>query len=212
MRGWHSCRDDKTERQDQITRSSSPELSGYPSKGHFHRVRDALKKDTERRKEEIRKLNKDVIHGGDVRSDAMVVTERYKKSSTEWQSFRTLYIYIYIYIYIGLTPDNVHDLGIVPCYPISEHDHPFATCSNFGSHRRKHDPRREQLHRFLTWMETLPPVYTGELDGIYTTTSTLLIFQSAYVLFTDLAGYPGVTFISDMTSPNRRENLNEEQR
>ncbi|KAJ5575834.1 hypothetical protein N7535_002760 [Penicillium sp. DV-2018c] len=61
-------------------------------------------------------------------------------------------------------------------------------------------------------METLPPVYTRELDGIYTTTSTLLIFQSAYVLFTDLAGYAGVTFISDMTSPNRREYLNEEQR
>ncbi|KAJ5823550.1 hypothetical protein N7447_005890 [Penicillium robsamsonii] len=46
-------------------------------------VRDALNKDTEYRK----KLNKDVIHGGDVRSDAMVVTGRYQKSSTEWQSF-----------------------------------------------------------------------------------------------------------------------------
>lgn len=71
-------------------------------------VRDALNKDTERRKQEIRRLNKDVIHGGDVRSDAMVVTERYKKSSTEWQSFRTLY---------GLTPDNVNDLGIVYKFP-----------------------------------------------------------------------------------------------
>jgi DNA repair exonuclease SbcCD ATPase subunit len=71
-------------------------------------VRDALNKDTERRKEEIRRLNKDVIHGGDVRSDAMVVTERYKKSSTEWKSFRTLY---------GLTPDNVNDLGIAYKFP-----------------------------------------------------------------------------------------------
>lgn len=71
-------------------------------------VRDALHKDTERRKEEIRRLNEDVMHGGDVRSDAMVVTERYKKSSTEWQSFRTLY---------GLTPDNVNDLGIVYKFP-----------------------------------------------------------------------------------------------
>lgn len=71
-------------------------------------VRDALNKDTEGRKEDIRRLNKDVIHGGDVRSDAMVVTERYKKSSTEWQSFRTLY---------GLTPDNVNDLGIVYKFP-----------------------------------------------------------------------------------------------
>jgi acetate kinase len=71
-------------------------------------VRDALNEDTERRKEEIRRLNKDVIHGGDVRSDAMVVTERYKKSSTEWQSFGTLY---------GLSPDDVHDLGIVYKFP-----------------------------------------------------------------------------------------------
>ncbi|KAJ5148360.1 LPS-induced tumor necrosis factor alpha factor [Penicillium atrosanguineum] len=70
-------------------------------------VRDALNKDTERGKEEIRRLNKDIIHGGDVRSDAMVVTERYKKSSTEWQYFRTLY---------GLTPDNVNDLDQQKCY------------------------------------------------------------------------------------------------
>ncbi|KAJ5128138.1 hypothetical protein N7448_008917 [Penicillium atrosanguineum] len=70
-------------------------------------VRDALSKDTERRKEDIRRLNKDIIHGGDVRSDAMVVIERYKKSSTEWQYFRTLY---------GLTPDNVNDLDQQKCY------------------------------------------------------------------------------------------------
>ncbi|KOS44998.1 hypothetical protein ACN38_g4110 [Penicillium nordicum] len=36
----------------------------------------------------------------------MVVTERYKKSSTEWQSFRTLY---------GPTPDNVNDLDQQKC-------------------------------------------------------------------------------------------------
>ncbi|KAE8379846.1 hypothetical protein BDV26DRAFT_155606 [Aspergillus bertholletiae] len=69
-------------------------------------VRDALNKDTERRKKEIRRLNQDVIHGGDMRSDAIVVTECYKKSSTEWQSFRTLY---------GLTPDNVNDLDQEKC-------------------------------------------------------------------------------------------------
>ncbi|KAJ5484898.1 hypothetical protein N7539_004886 [Penicillium diatomitis] len=76
--------------------------SGYPSKQRAISiwVRDALKKDTEHPKEELRRLNKDVIHGGDVRSDAMVVTERYRKNSTEWQSFRTLY---------GLTPDNALD-------------------------------------------------------------------------------------------------------
>jgi hypothetical protein len=71
-------------------------------------VRDALKKGTERRKEEVQRLNKDFIHAGDVRSDAMVVTERYKKSSTEWRSFHILY---------GLTPDEVNDLGIVYKFP-----------------------------------------------------------------------------------------------
>ena len=70
---------------------------------------------------------------------------------------------------------------------------------------------REQLDRFLTWIETLPPGFAMELDGIYTTTSTLLIFQSAYALFTNLAGYPGVTFISDVASPNRRKHLGQEQ-
>lgn len=71
---------------------------------------------------------------------------------------------------------------------------------------------REQLDRFLTWIETLPPGFAMELDGIYPTTSTLLIFQSAYALFTNLAGYPGVTFISDVTSPNRRKYLGQEER
>lgn len=46
-------------------------------------VRDALGKDTERRKQDIRRLNKEVVHGGDVRSDAMVVTERFGPNSTE---------------------------------------------------------------------------------------------------------------------------------
>lgn len=85
--------------------SQAQKLRSYMQKLKYHRqthvdvrqraisiwVRDALNKDTERRKEEIPRLNKDVIHGGDVRSDAMVVTERYRKSSTEWQSFGTLY-------------------------------------------------------------------------------------------------------------------------
>jgi hypothetical protein len=71
---------------------------------------------------------------------------------------------------------------------------------------------REQLDRFVTWIEALPPGFALELDGIYTTTSTLLIFQSAYALFTNLAGYPGVTFISDVRSPNRRKYFGQEQR
>lgn len=71
-------------------------------------LRDVLDKETPRRKKEICTLDKEVIYGGDVRSDAMVVTERYKKSSNEWQAFRTLY---------GITPDNVNDLGIVYKFP-----------------------------------------------------------------------------------------------
>ncbi|KAJ5555170.1 hypothetical protein N7461_003640 [Penicillium sp. DV-2018c] len=64
-------------------------------------ARDALGKDTERRKQETRRLNKTVVHAGDVRSDAMVVSERYRRTSTEWNSFKTLY---------GLTPDEVKQL------------------------------------------------------------------------------------------------------
>ncbi|KAJ5825446.1 hypothetical protein N7474_002584 [Penicillium riverlandense] len=70
-------------------------------------VRNAFGKDTEHRKEETRRLNRDIIDRGDVRSDAMVVTERYKKNSIERQSFRTLY---------GLTPENVKDLDQPKCY------------------------------------------------------------------------------------------------
>ncbi|KAJ5602090.1 hypothetical protein N7510_011624 [Penicillium lagena] len=68
--------------------------------------RDAICKDTERQTEETRRLNEDNIHNGDVRSDAMVVTGRYSKTSIEWQSFRILY---------GLTPDNVNDLDQQKC-------------------------------------------------------------------------------------------------
>lgn len=39
-----------------------------------------------------------------MRSDTVVVTERYKKNSNKWQTFRTLY---------SLTPDNVNYLGTV---------------------------------------------------------------------------------------------------
>ena len=65
-------------------------------------------KDTESQNEAIHRLNRDVIHGGDVRSDAMVVTERYKKTNTEWQSFHKLY---------GLNPDDFANLGIVYKFP-----------------------------------------------------------------------------------------------
>ncbi|KAJ5101246.1 hypothetical protein NUU61_003468 [Penicillium alfredii] len=71
---------------------------------------------------------------------------------------------------------------------------------------------REQLDGFLTWIETLPPRFSMDLDGIYPTNSILLILQSSYALFTNLAGYAGVTFISDVTSSNCRKYLGQEQR
>ncbi|KAJ5551462.1 hypothetical protein N7535_000588 [Penicillium sp. DV-2018c] len=117
----------------------------------------------------------------------------------------------------AVKPTHQVKLGVSVCFP-------FTGVTRIGpstitpslravfSVRFAENMTQEQLQRFLTWMETLPPAYTIELDGIYTTTSTLLIFQSAYALFTGLAGYPGVTFISDVTSPNRRKYLDEEQR
>lgn len=65
-------------------------------------VRDTPSKATEPWEEEILGLF------GDVRTDSVVVTECYEKSSTEWQHFSTLY---------GLTPDNMKDLGIVYKFP-----------------------------------------------------------------------------------------------
>ncbi|CEJ61515.1 hypothetical protein PMG11_10046 [Penicillium brasilianum] len=64
-------------------------------------VRDTLHKDTPRRTEDIRRLTKDVIHAGDIRFDAILITERSKKSSSKRQEFSTLY---------GLTPEDVNAL------------------------------------------------------------------------------------------------------
>jgi hypothetical protein len=71
---------------------------------------------------------------------------------------------------------------------------------------------REQLDRFITWIESLPPGFAMDLDGVYPTNSTLLILQSGYGLFTNLAGYPGVTLISEVSSPNCRKYLRQVQR
>lgn len=68
-------------------------------------VRDTLHRDTPRRKDHIRALNKG-IHGGNVRVDFMVVSERFKAGSTEWRHFSTLY---------GLTPDDMRALDQARC-------------------------------------------------------------------------------------------------
>ncbi|KAJ5124125.1 uncharacterized protein N7515_007950 [Penicillium bovifimosum] len=116
----------------------------------------------------------------------------------------------------AVKPTHQAKLGVSVCFRFTgvTRVHPSTITPSLRavfSVRIAENMTQEQLQRFLTWMETLPPAYTIELDGIYSTTSTLLIFQSAYALFADLAGYPGVTFISDVTSPNRRKYLDEEQ-
>ncbi|OOQ82125.1 hypothetical protein PEBR_41717 [Penicillium brasilianum] len=70
---------------------------------------------------------------------------------------------------------------------------------------------QQQIDSLITWIATLPRGYSMELDGVYETASTLLIFQSAYALFANIAGHPGVTFISDVTSQNRRQSLGQER-
>ena len=76
--------------------SLSLSLSRKGPQGFYQRalctwVRNALEKGTESRKKGIRKLNTDVVHAGDIQHDAMVFTERFKETSTEWATFRDLY-------------------------------------------------------------------------------------------------------------------------
>lgn len=72
-------------------------------------VRDALKRDTASRKDETRRLDDDNFIDGDVRNDAMLVTERYETTSIEWRSFRILY---------GLAPEDVGIFDIVYKLPL----------------------------------------------------------------------------------------------
>lgn len=71
---------------------------------------------------------------------------------------------------------------------------------------------REQLERFVHWIETLPPAFRIELDAVYPTNSTLLMLQSSYALFWNLAGYPGVSSAKDVEGPNFRSSLGQGQR
>lgn len=59
--------------------------------------------DTEAHTEEARKLNPDVVHVGDIQHDAIVITERFTKTSTEWASFRDLY---------GMTLEEWNHIGL----------------------------------------------------------------------------------------------------
>ncbi|KAJ5444540.1 uncharacterized protein N7458_008412 [Penicillium daleae] len=68
-------------------------------------VRDALKKDTARRNQEIKRLNTEIIHGADIHTDAIVL-KKYRESSTEWQAFSMLY---------GLTLYEINKLDKKKC-------------------------------------------------------------------------------------------------
>jgi hypothetical protein len=114
-------------------------------------------------------------------------------------------------------PTHHIKLGVSVCFPFTgvtriDPTTVAPTLRAVFSVRIADNMTQEQLNRFLTWIATLPAGYTMELDGVYPTTSTLLIIQSAYALFANLAGYPGVTLISEVTSPNRRKYLGLEQR
>jgi hypothetical protein len=67
-------------------------------------VRDVVDKGIARRLKDIERLHEGVVSISDIRCDAMLVTERCKKNSTEWQTFCMLY---------GLTPDDFKKIGII---------------------------------------------------------------------------------------------------
>lgn len=66
---------------------------------------------------------------------------------------------------------------------------------------------QELLERITKWIRDLPPSLSMELDGVYRANSTLLIIQGAYAAFSELAGFPNVKFISDVSSRNLRQDL-----
>jgi hypothetical protein len=67
-----------------------------------------LKKDTQSRKQGLRRLNTAVIHAGDIRSEAEVISKRFQEKSSGWRHFSTLY---------GLTLDDMKNLGIIYTFP-----------------------------------------------------------------------------------------------
>lgn len=64
-----------------------------------------------------------------------------------------------------------------------------------------------EIADLLRWIQTLPPSVSLSLDGVYKTSSTLLIFESAYHVFSKLDGLPGVSLISEATGTNRLYDL-----
>ena len=76
---------------------------GFDSSAEWRHIRAEMAS----RNDEIKELqshHQDIIYDGDVRCDALVITEHYNKSSTESQGFRILY---------GITPESVINLSIV---------------------------------------------------------------------------------------------------
>lgn len=87
-----------------IARDASPGLSGPPTKGD-HNIGAGCAAQRHISKDHIRAFNKG-IHGGNVRVDFMVGSERFRLGSTEQHHFSTLY---------GLTLDDVRALDQTKC-------------------------------------------------------------------------------------------------
>lgn len=117
----------------------------------------------------------------------------------------------------AVKPTHHIKLGVSVCFPFSgvAQINPSTISPSLRavfSVRISENMTQEQLNKFVTWIESLPPAFGMELDATYTTSSTLLILQSAYTLFLNVAGYPGVTLISDVKTPNYRRFLGQKHR
>lgn len=112
-------------------------------------------------------------------------------------------------------PTHSVKLGTSICIPFSgakwtDPDSIAPTLRAVFSVRVSDNVTEEQMTRFIKWIETLPQAFAIELDAVYNTSSTLLVIQSAYALFTNLAGYSGVSLIGEVKSRNRRKPCTQE--
>ncbi|KAL4788183.1 hypothetical protein BJX76DRAFT_367333 [Aspergillus varians] len=59
-----------------------------------------------------------------------------------------------------------------------------------------------QLNNFVTWIQALPANATITLEGVYPTSSTLLILCAPYAVYSKLAGMRGYTFMAEVKGSN----------
>ena len=61
----------------------------------------------------------------------------------------------------------------------------------------------DELKAFGHCIRSLPPHLNVTLEGVYDTSSTCVILQAPYPLFSKLRGLPGIRLICEGTSDNR---------